>query len=223
MTSALDIAVTRRYGRAHASLRERFGILAGAAWTRLESYDEADIDIYAAALAAQTAAARQQAALLTAGYLNHFTATRQGINLPDLSVDVWRPPFITVWAGLKRGDPWEAAVAAGHDRAMSTAGQIVTASARETATVIDENEPRIIGWNRVPSGACCDWCAEMAQVDWGSAAAASLGDQHANCGCDLVPITDDSAPGQVLTAPLADAPADSRYVTPDGEAADEPT
>jgi hypothetical protein len=223
VTTDLDIAVTKRYGRSLTNLRERLGIATGTAWLRLGSYDEADIERLAEAIQPVTDMARQQASLLTAGFLNHFTGTR--LTAPDLvslSADVWRPPFMTTWAGLARGDQWEDAVSAGHERSIGTAGEIVTSSARETATVIDEREPRITGWNRVPTGNCCAWCAQMAAIDWGSAWAASLGGQHRSCHCDLVPITEQSAPGRALNAPLQDAPDDSRYVTPDGDAAEAP-
>jgi hypothetical protein len=223
MTTALDLAVTRRYGAAHRRLRDRFALVAATAWAQLGNYDEADLGPLTESLAHQTAAARTTGATHTAGYLNHFTGTRQPADIGPLSAEAWLPPFLTTWGSLKRGVPYLDAVAAGQDRMMSTAAELVTASVRDAAVVIDDSEPKITGWNRVPSGSCCAWCAEMALIDWGSADAASLGDQHANCGCDIVPITDDSAPGQDLNAELSDAPSDAAYVTAGGDAADRPT
>lgn len=226
-----DILVTRNYSRLLAELRTRFGAVAVREWDALPAHDEANLAQFIDRMAVATDAARTRAARLAGGYLYHFAPTAATPTLTDLRpfdpAEQWRVPFIQAWSSLKQGLPLRAAVAMGHARAAQVAGAIVTASARAASAFIDSNEPRIIGWNRVPDGACCDWCASAATEDYRSAESASLDDQHANCNCDVTPITADAAPGREINAPLIDAPpvpADDAtgYVTPDGDAAPRP-
>lgn len=186
----MTAVLTRRYDQRLTDLRTRVNAVAADQWKRLGSYDEADIPRWVEAITPLTAASRAAAATLTAGYLHAAHNTNQPVTadqLRDLNPELWRQPFMSMWASLARSEGFDAALTLGTSRAGDTSAEIVTITARDAAGVVDSSSPQLTRWVRVPAGPCCDWCADMATLDFGSAEEAALGDQHSNCNCAVVP------------------------------------
>lgn len=200
MTSALDVALTRRYGRSLEQLRIRFGRLAANAWERLDSYDEAEVLTLAERLAPVTDAARRGAADLTAGYLGRVAGPTIGVTLDELAFDpaeAWRPPFISTWQAFKNGASYDDAREAGRRRSIGAAGNIVTDTARNTAGIVDGASPHIVGWRRtLNSPQPCDWCVSVAGQQYRTADSATFG--HDWCHCTPSPITATADPGRLV-------------------------
>lgn len=220
MTPPLDVRLTTSYQHKVGDYRARLGALAARAWTGLSGYDRANIAELVAAVAIGEAAARRAVTHLTGGYLSLLTGERIDLDprrLPTATA-LWQQPFLTTWGQLGRGIEFDRAVAAGRDRAQSTGAQIISHTARAASALFDDSSNRVTGWRRVPSGDCCAWCVDVAGELYSSADAAALGDQHANCSCDVIPATDATDPGAHLNARRESAPADARYVAADGTA-----
>lgn len=209
MTTPLDLEVTRRYSAAQQELRDKLGAVAKREWAKLPSYNEANIPAFIEAMTAPTDLVRGQTSTLSAGYLNHFTGSRTlPSDLKEIDAETWRQPFMSTWSALASGETYEAAVAAGEDRAVGTMGDIVTETARETTEGIGGGEPAIIGWDWVAEPDACPWCIERAGVTWDSTEQDVFSQSHDNCRCDITPVTADSAPGQELNAENPDVQGD---------------
>lgn len=200
MTSLLDVTLTRRYARALEHVRGRLGVRAAATWDGLGSYDEADIAAMVDQLAPVTDAARLAAMDLTAGYLGQVAGPTVAVGLDELSFDAtsaWRPPFMSAWQAFGRGESFELAREAGRRRARATAGDIVTLTARSTASAVDDASPHIVGWRRTLGGAKpCEWCVTVAGQQYRTADSATFG--HDSCHCTPSPITETADPGRAV-------------------------
>jgi hypothetical protein len=183
MASELD----RRFRSALDRIRNRYGAFVAAEWAKLPHYNEEDIAVLVAAIEPVANATAATTSQLTSGYLairNRTTVAPTGLPPIDLAESV-RPAFMTVWGALADGQPWQDAVAAGSERALSTGRFYVTTVSRQTLDVVDQASPEITAWIREPEANACPWCEDVSQVVFDTAAAADIG--HDNCHCDIVP------------------------------------
>lgn len=228
MNLTQSVELTRRYQRQVNTVGANSATMLSRAWDNLGSWDEANVPAFAEAAMPIVRAAQQRAAALTTGYLGLLL----GKKMPTVdasrfaaSVDP-RSPFLGYWASLSRGDGWEQAITLGRTRAETLGLDGVTTAARGTSSEIDDQEDRITGWERVPAGVCCDWCAEVSTQQYHSADSADFG--HDRCNCGVVPIIGKVAPGRVINRPLLDnlkniSPDDrTGYVTASGDPAARP-
>lgn len=192
MSTAVEVARTNGYTRALARLRARYGVQVASAWDAMPSHHEQDVARFVAAVDAATETARQVTARTTAAYLAGMTRVTVPVPVDALrpvDVEVWRDPFISTWANLDAGAPLDAALAAGRDRALSTSSDIVHRADRDAARSVASRNPRIVGWTWTPSADACDWCLQMAAVDWGPTEEALFSTRHGHCACSVVPRT----------------------------------
>jgi hypothetical protein len=98
---------------------------------------------------------------------------------------VYRRPFVTVWSALGAGKLWQDAVAAGLNRATSTAAMDVQLASRAAFREVQAADDQIRGYTRVPDGGACAFCLEVAGAFVKSADAMPL---HNRCGCSLEPV-----------------------------------
>lgn len=228
MNLTQSVELTRRYQRQVNAVGANSAAMVARAWDNLGSWDEADVPMFTDATLPIVQAAQRKAAALTAGYLGLLLAKK----MPTVdagrfgdSIDP-RSPFLAYWSALNRGDRWEQAITTGRTRAETLALDGTTTAARGTASEIDDQEDRITGWERVPAGMCCEWCAEVSTQQYQSADSADFG--HDRCNCGVVPIIGKIAPGRVINRPLLDnlhniAPDDrTGYVTATGDPAARP-
>ncbi len=125
-------------------------------------------------------------------------AARNGTALAD----VYRRPFVTVWAALAAGTDWSMAVAAGGARARSAADTDVQLAFRASAREIMDRDSRVVGYMRVPSGNACELCLMASTQRYRTG---DLMPIHNHCGCDVEPILGDRDPGHVIDRELLDA------------------
>jgi hypothetical protein len=192
-------ALTSAHIVAQARLRAIVANAIVGIWARLGHYDQSDVSPFLADALPVVLAGQQQSSALTAAFLARSLKIRPfGIN-PALvtgaavrngtpPADVYRRPFVDVWSGLKRGEPWEQAAAAGQARAANAAATDVGLSSRATfqAAQDDPTLPAIYGYQRVQDSGACDYCAAINGAYVKSADASPI---HPHCGCTLSPLT----------------------------------
>jgi len=175
--------LTRRYLAAVADQRKRFGNAAAAIAARSD-----DFATFAADLTPVTIEAMNRARTLTSGYLSRSVGRTHVIDPRDM------PDLPGFFAGVM-DDP--ALVAS---RAKTAAADVVTWTTRQSSEIIDQREPRIVGWRRALSGSACSWCSLVATQRYRSAASAALNGKHDHCGCVPVEIVGTDDPGRVINA-----------------------
>lgn len=186
--------------RAHIALQERLRALTGAGvaaiWNGLPGYDEKDVDAFLRATVPLVIAAQRQSVAVTEAFLARAIGRRPiGVDPGDIigaaarngtpPVEVYRRPFVTVWAALKAGTAFADAVAAGRARAASTAEMDVQLASRGTYAAVQAADPSIRGYRRVADGGACEFCLLVDGAFVKSADAMAL---HNRCGCGLDPV-----------------------------------
>lgn len=222
-----DIELTRRYQAQLRQLGGRAGAALADMWDQLDTYNAAAHAAWQAQAAPVVASSQGQASGLAAAYVATLAAA------PMPSVDVAAgpdllDPFIAFGGAINRGLTFESARDLGRSRAEAVGSESVQWTARQAVGEAASATRGVVGWRRVLEGDSCEWCALASTQRYSSAEAASLGNQHARCDCDVVPIIGDRDPGQVINAPVLDRlqeiPRDQRtgYVTADGAPAPRP-
>lgn len=179
--------LARRYQLRLLGLADRAEFTVSKVWDDLGSWDEADIERFAAAAAPIVTGAQRSGAALAVGYLQLLTGSPHAVDIAALAGSTdFKGPFIGYWAALARGETWETAIDSGRTRAGSLAVDGVHTAAREASTVIDKAEQRIVGWERMLSGLACEWCTTVATARYRTAESASFG--HERCDCIPTPI-----------------------------------
>lgn len=182
-------ALTRRFQQTIARIGERAGALTALRWSQLDTYDEADVETFARAVAPTLAAVKASAVSTGAAYY----AVRGRISRPptirpdmiDLVADP-REPFIAYWRALKMGNPVDEAVLSGTARAGAIARNLASSASRRAGDVLfDRAAVTPARWVRVPDGGACDWCQEVAGQSYLSAESADFG--HDRCNCTAEP------------------------------------
>lgn len=188
--------------RAHISAEHRLRQIAVEAatiiWRDLPGYDRADVGAWTDRIVPLVSAAQRQSVALTEGYLAR-ALDRPALGLPadDLigasvragadPAEVYARSFVTIWAALGRGDPYEQAVQTGLSRALETVRMDVQLSARATFDAVQQADDGIYGYQRVADGNACDFCLAVDGAYVKSADAMAL---HNGCGCSLEPLTE---------------------------------
>ena len=181
---------------AQEQVRRQTAAAVARAWTSLPGYDRADVPQFLAAAVLIVAAGQRRSVALTNAFLARAVgraplpldvsaltgaAVRAGTP-PD---DVYTRPFVTTWTALKDGAPWEDAVAAGEHRATSAAAMDVQLSMRQTLVVAGEQDPRILGYQRVPDAGACEFCRLVAGQRYRTDQLMPI-HNHCGCGVDVI-------------------------------------
>lgn len=230
LSEAVLVALVRRFQLQLATVSARTALAVTAAWDALDSYDEADVERFAARAAPAERAGKATAVALAAGFYSLMASVRPA-PIPPTAIPVAidpREPFIAYWRSLKAGKPWEDALLSGRGRAEAVADNLVISSARRTGDAVAEaNGLQLQGWRRVLTGSSCAWCATVATQRYRTAESADFG--HARCDCTAVPIFSNTDPGRVINRPVLDtlkkrgtAYWKSGYVDADGNPAARP-
>lgn len=166
------------------------------AWTNLPTYDLDQVPVFARAATAAVQGAQRAAINLTNAYLAQAAGRTPlaidadeilaGIRGPITPEEVYRRPFVTTWAALGRGRPWEQAVAAGMARAKGSAAIDVQLAMTHTLVHVGELDEQIVGYARVPDGGACKFCKLVAGQRYTTA---RLMPVHNGCGCGVDVIT----------------------------------
>lgn len=190
-----------RLAEAHreAQLRIRTGTAraVGQAWKDLGSYDRSDVNRYILAVTPIIEGGKRKAINTTAAFVG------RSVNKPAPQIDVekvgkfvrngtpivavQKRPFIATWTALKDGKPWDAAVGEGLTTAVSAAFTDVMLASRDALPQLAAQEPSIDGYQRVPSGAACDFCVLASTQRYTTSELMPL---HNNCGCGVEILTD---------------------------------
>jgi len=167
------------------------------AWGALRGYDREDVEPWLAVAVPLSLASQRMAVALTDAFIAR-SLERQPLGLDTAALigaavrngtapeDQWRRPFVTVWTALAGGTPYEQAVSQGLDRATSAAATDTQLAMRETLRAVGETDERIVGYERVPNGAACTFCEEIAGQRYRTD---QLMPVHPNCGCSVDVIT----------------------------------
>jgi hypothetical protein len=189
ITGAPARKLTRTFQERVALIGDRAARTAAAEWMRLTSYDEAAVQVYAAATrSAMTAAKAAAVRTGTAYYATLGQFRPPAVKVTDVKITPNpREPFIAYWNALEGGHPWEEAIESGSARAEAAARNLSTSAARQAGDVTmsrARQEPS--GWQRIPDGDACPWCLDLASFTFPSAEAADFG--HDRCNCSVVPV-----------------------------------
>lgn len=177
--------LVRRYQARLGQTAATLGTAASEAWANLGSWNKADIERLAAQLAATATAAQAHAAALAVGFVGLAASVSVPSGVTPLNEIDWAPAFHAYWKSLTNTD-WEEALQAGANAVDAVGFDAVQFAARDAARQVDQREPRITGWQRVPDGGACSWCIEVSGATYHSAESASFG--HNRCGCAVVPV-----------------------------------
>lgn len=232
-----------------ARLRRASAARVLVAWDGLDRYDVDLIAGFVRTIAPVVAGTQAQVAAAVDAYMASFLAAETGVpeapkglatggmvgaavrNGADIA-DVYRRPFVTVWAALARGVQWQEAVANGRQRLVSTVETDVMLAHRQAVADWTSQDERVVGYRRVLSAGSCDLCAVASTQRYKSG---DLMPIHNHCDCTTEPIIGDVDPGRVIDSrskpgpdvkvvehgelgPLL-VPADQQFTGPDDIAA----
>jgi hypothetical protein len=205
------VSLVQAHIKAQAVLRAlvRRGVV--VAWRDLGSYDEADVGRWLARVLPLVDAAQRQGVALTDAYLARALGRRPlGLDVTLLTgaavrngappEEVYRRPFVGLWADLKSGKPYDAAVAAGMARAAMTAATDVQLAQRAALGAVQSADPQIVGYRREIDGGACAFCSALAGAFSRDGGAGSL---HPGCGCSWTPVVGSAPPSEDLPADVA--------------------
>lgn len=181
-------AVVARYKRQIARYRDATSLALVAAWGKLPSYDEADVEEFEALAAPSLGAGQAASVALSAAF---FALV---LDLPPVGVDPsevgitpdTRGPFRATWHALAMGRPFEEAVTVGRSTAQAVGFDFVQSSARRTGDAVAARSGVGVRWQRVPGAKSCDWCRRVAGNHYRTAESADFG--HERDDCDVVPV-----------------------------------
>lgn len=199
--------------QAHITAQERLRaittVAVANAWRHLPGYDENNVQQWLDAVVPIVVAAQRQSVAVTNAYLARALKTGPApVNAAQVAAaarngtsptTVYRRPFITVWTALQNGTPWTDAVDEGLHRATAAAATDIQLAARATFAAVQDADPGIRGYRRVPDAGACQFCLTVAGAIVKSARAMPL---HPHCGCSLEPVID-----TVADTPLPDTVA----------------
>lgn len=170
----------------------------GRLWKSLGSWDQPDAARFERLAVPTVLAAQRQSVALTEAYLARSLERRPiGVDVADLigagvrngtaPAEVYKRPFVTMWAALGDGELWQDAFNAGLARAQGAAAMDVQLAMARTAQAVGTVDPEIQRFQRVADGSACDLCQEVDGAILNSDEAMPL---HNNCGCGIEPLTD---------------------------------
>lgn len=187
-------ALTDAHITGQARIRAQVVAYLTALWQSYGSYNEPQADEFSTTAAVAVVAAQRTSVALTNAFIGRMLGTGpigidagavvsrlRGDTTPE---QVYRRPFQTVWTDLSKGRPYEDAVHAGLSRAKATAEMDVQLAHFAGYQAVQDAEPRIKGYRRVPDGGACAYCRKIAGAFVKRADASPL---HARCGCGLRP------------------------------------
>lgn len=198
-----QVALIRRHQRVLARLCDRTAATLAREWEALGSWDDDDVDRFAATIAGPELAATQAAVDASVGFYATLTSSETAaVPVGDVAaVSDPRRPFLATWHALAQGRPVAEALTAGRSTIESDAWYLVQSTARRTGDAALASQS-VVGWRRVLTGASCEWCATVAARRYTSSEAADFG--HKRCDCTAVPIIGDADPGETINQPLYD-------------------
>lgn len=179
--------LVRRYRRTQERIHRRASLAVSRIWDDLGSWDEADVDRFAAQVEPVASAAKVAAATLAAG----FYARMLDRPAPAIVADrvpvalATRTPFTAAWHALKVGRPFDEALSAGRSVAGAEAERLVISTGRRTGDLVTRSYGIDPLWRRVPSASACQWCRTISGQLYRTAESADFG--HDRCGCTAVP------------------------------------
>jgi hypothetical protein len=201
--------------QAHITAQQRLRALARRGveviWRDLGSYDQADLGRWLARVLPLVDAAQRQGAALTGAYIARALGRRPiGLDVKLLTgaavrngaapAEVYRRPLVGLWADLKDGKPYDAAVAAGMARAAMTAATDVQLTQRAVLGAVQAADPQIVGYRREIDGGACPFCSALQGAFSRDGGAGSL---HPGCGCSWTPVVGSVPPPEALPEDVA--------------------
>lgn len=182
------------YIAAQASLRARAGAAMAARWASLPAYNREDVPAFLRLAVPLTLATQRASVAITTAFLARRLGVPQfGINPADVVIrngvppeEVYSRPFVNVWSDLKDGKAYEDAVASGLHRATSAVQMDAQLANFATLPVAARQEPRILGYRRVPDPGACAFCLLIAGRRYTTE---HLQPVHNHCGCGVDVIT----------------------------------
>ncbi len=180
--------VVDRYHRRLATLRALVSVGLLNIWDDLDSYTDADLDIFMERAAPLLAGAKAATVATSAAFFALAVGTRPA---PVASAEVLTEPrishpFLATWhAIIKEGRSIDDAIAAGRSQVEAVGFDYVQSTARQTGDHVAKASGRTVKWRRRPGSDACSWCRTVAGQLYRTAASADFG--HDRCDCIAVP------------------------------------
>lgn len=191
---ASDLTNAFIIGKQH--LQQIVAAAVAQAWKNLPHYNQEQVDQFLTAALPVSAAANRQSVALTEAFLARSLGRGPlgvspeeiiaGIRNGATPEEVFKRSFVTVWAALGNGTPWEQAVQMGLSRASGAAAMDVQLSFTHTLVAVGRSDSRIVGYERVPDAGACEFCRAASGQIYHSDQLAPL---HNGCGCGAEPVT----------------------------------
>lgn len=163
-------------------------------WAGLPGYNEPEVPGWLQSVVPVVLAGQFQSSALTQA----FIAQALGRPIPPVEApvggavrngtppeEVYRRPFVQLWAALKAGTDWQEAVNAAGTRAVSSAEMDMQLASRATFQAVQDTDDGIFGYTRVADAGACEFCSTIDGAYVKSADAMPL---HNRCGCSLEPL-----------------------------------
>lgn len=214
MPTALErelAAIQHAHHRRLLATRQVAGVLIGRAWDTVAGVDDAALERFVANVVPIATATRAESARLAAGYLAANDAAL-GVSADIAPVipilrggapveDVYARGILEARRRLGDGAALVDAMAAGRNRAASTARTDVMLTNRAAIDLHAPARPWVVGYRRVLTGKSCPLCATASTQRYRSANLAGI---HVNCDCDVAEIYGRADPGRVVNQNLLD-------------------
>lgn len=197
--------LTRAYRQGLVAVRSVAAAGVVAAWDRLGSWDESDVDAFLHSTVPRVVGAQAQVAQTTETYMamsmggrpagidreRYVGAAARNGTPPET---VYRRPFQQLWKGLGAGKAWQLAQDEARFRLAQTAVTDLALSTRLAAQDAMASSG-IVGYRRVTAAGACQFCDVLSTRRYN---VAELMPVHPNCACTVEPITDSAAGGRQI-------------------------
>ena len=177
------------------TLRELNALWPGIDWSNLDRAFPVWVELVSGIVARN----RADSTTLAAAYLK---ATRKAAGIlgaapislagPVPDSQLFTSLWVTAGLGVQAAgaDPALAntAVAKAFVKSSGAVTRLVLAGGRETITETTRADPRAVGFERVTSPNCCDFCSDLAAMAETNPALATDFEAHDHCGCSAEPV-----------------------------------
>jgi hypothetical protein len=196
------------------ALATRIILLLEREWSSLGSWDLADVESFIGRAVPIVTGGQAMTARMTDVYISQILTEMTGeqirtvgLRQSDLAelrgvplTEVYRRPFVELWAGLKEGKLFADALATGMNRVSELADDDLSLAYRKASTLAFGKQTRVKGYRRVvrpefSKGGTCPLCHLAAENRYHKSDLLPI---HTHCRCAVMPIVGKSDPGASL-------------------------
>ena len=207
-------SILARQTAGRTRIRTRVLSVVEQTWGGLGSWDSADVERFVAKVEPLIRAGQLSTAAMTDSYIAAVMSTMTGEPVRPIGVhadevthlrpvpndEVYRRPFVELWSGLKTGQPFNEALAAGGQRALRLVEDDLSMAHRTAASRAFTQHSGVQTYRRVirPEMSKTGVCGLCIAASGQTYKSETLLPVHGRCWCDVLPIVGSMDPGRTI-------------------------